>query len=97
MCLSFSGFASRGPHPFHLPGRFASQNNLLVREASDRLPFPSGNSLVALPTDVAFFFEGSDRDRVIVVDLGRARRVREAGVELMPCPGVDVVRSAMNR
>eukprot|EP00752_Nemacystus_decipiens_P002251 g2132.t2 len=72
------------------------QNNLLVREASDRLPFPSSSSLVALPTDVAFSFADSDRDRVIVVDLGRARRVREAGVELMPSPGVDVVRGAMS-
>lgn len=68
-----------------------------MREASGRLPFPSGASLVALPTDVAFSFADSDRDRVIVVDLGRARRVREAGVELMPSPGIDVVRGALSR
>lgn len=73
------------------------QNNLLVREASDRLPFPSGSSLVALPTDVAFSFADSDRHRVIVVNLRRARRVREAGVELLPSPGVDVIRGAMGR
>lgn len=83
----------------NLPGLcpYPSQNNLLVREASDRLPFPSVASLLAVHLGVAFTFEESDRDRVIVVDLGRARRVREAGVELMPCPGIDVVRSAMSR
>lgn len=97
MFVYVSGFTSRGTHLLHFPGLFASQNNLLVREASDRLPFPSGFSLVALSTDVAFFFGASDRDRVIVVDLGRARRIREAGVEVLPCPGINVVRAAMSR
>lgn len=31
---------------------------------------------------MAFFFHSSDLDRVIVVDLGRTRRVRDAGAEL---------------
>ncbi|CAM9143892.1 unnamed protein product [Scytosiphon promiscuus] len=66
------------------------QNNLLVREASQRLPFPSRNSVVPSPSDVAFFFAPTDRDRVIVVDLGRARRIRHAGIEIFPSPGVEI-------
>lgn len=57
-----------------------------MRDASERLPFPSSGSSAPLPSDVAFFFAPTDRDRVLVVDLGRPRRVREAGVDLFPSP-----------
>lgn len=66
-----------------------SQNNLLVRDSSRRIPFPSSDdSVLPSPNDVAFLFAPTDRDRVLVVDLGRMRRVREAGIELFPTPDV---------
>lgn len=44
--------------------------------------------------DVAFSFAPGDTDRIIEVNLGRCRFIREIGIELVPTPGVafaDVV------
>lgn len=66
-----------------------TQKNLLVQDPLQRVPLPVGESTLHSSLDnVAFSFAPSDTDRVIVVDLGRSRRVREVGVELSPVAGV---------
>lgn len=62
-----------------------------MREPGQRVPVPSGGDSVPSSSDTAFFFAPEDTDRVLVVDLGRARRVHEVGVELFPVPGVGFV------
>lgn len=69
------------------PSLLYEQNNLLVRDPSQRLSFPLEDS--TRPTNIAFFFHSSDLDRVIVVDLGRTRRVRDAGAELCAATGIS--------
>ena len=69
------------------------QYNLVLRDPCRRVLFPSSDGGVSPPSNAAFYFAPSDRDRILVVDLGKSRRVREAGVELFPMPGVGFAKA----
>lgn len=58
-----------------------------MRDPSQRQCFPLRNSSgPASASDVAFSFAPADSDRIIEVDLGRPRNIREVGVELALAP-----------
>lgn len=82
-------FESILPHLPHRLDIFVPQNNLLVRNQSQRMPVSSRDGVESPPSETTFFFAPSDRDRVLVVDLGKTRSVLESGVELFPTPGVS--------